>query len=57
MVVVIVAEEHDVDTREILPPDPRTSSAARPHPGQRAGSLRPDGIGQNVRGALLQEHR
>ena len=57
MIVVIVAEEHDIDAGKILPPHARLPAAARTDPGERTGPLRPDRIGQNVGAALLKQHR
>lgn len=57
MIVVVVADQHDVDLRKILLPDSGVSSAARPYPGKWARALRPDWIGQNVGAPLLEQHR
>src|SRR5580658_7226533 len=44
MIVMIVAEKHDVNAREIFPVDSGISFSPRPDPGKRAGALRPDWI-------------
>ena len=41
---MIVADEHDVDAREILQANPRASSAPRAYPRKRARPLRPDRV-------------
>ena len=49
MIVVIVAEEHNIDAGKILPPHARLAAAARTDPGERTRPLRPDRIGQDVK--------
>ena len=57
MIVVIVAEEHNIDAGKVLPSHARLAAAARTNPGKRTGPLRPDRIGQNVDAALLKQQR
>jgi hypothetical protein len=57
VVIVIVADEHDINAREIVPAHPRASPAPRADPRKRTRTLRPNWIGQNVRGASLQQNR
>ncbi len=56
MIVVIVAEEHDIDAGKIFATHPRLAAAARTDPGERTCPLRPDRIGQDVKPALLEQH-
>ena len=56
MIVVVVAEEHDIDAGKIVEPHAWRAAAARTDPGERTGPLRPDGIGQDVEAALLEQH-
>src|SRR6185437_12662166 len=56
MVVMIVADQHEIDARQILLPDSWNSAAARAQPGKGAGSFRPDWVRQNIRTVLLDEY-
>ena len=56
MVIVIVAEEHDIDAGEILPSHARFAQAPRAGPGHRTCALRPDRIGQDVDAVSLKQH-
>ena len=56
MIVVVVAEQHDIDTGKIVQPHPRGPAAPGTDEAQRAGPLRPDRIGQEMKAALLQQH-
>ena len=56
MIVVIVAQQYDIDGRQIVEFYSRRPAAARTDPAERAGSFGPDGIGQNVGAVLLNEH-
>src|SRR5260370_21846120 len=53
---MIVADEDGIDLGKIIPRNPRFSPASRTNPRQRTCSLRPNWVGQNIRGRLLQEH-
>ncbi len=57
MVIVIVAEQYDIDRRQILPPNPRRAQSSRTGPRNGACSLRPDRVRQDVHAVLLQQHR
>ncbi len=56
MVIVVVAEEYGVDGREIVPGDSRLSAAVRTGPGYGAATFGPDGVRQDIRAPLLEEH-
>jgi hypothetical protein len=56
MIVMIVTEEHGIDAGQVLPPHARHPAAARTDGGEWTGALAPDGIGQDVKTALLEEH-
>jgi hypothetical protein len=53
---MIMADEHSVDTRQILPGYSRFSPAPRTDPGQRTCSFGPNWVRQNVGTPLLKEH-
>src|SRR5437763_1787790 len=53
VIVVIMAEEHYINTREILPLHTRRTPAVRADPGERTGPRRPDRIRENVDSGLL----
>jgi hypothetical protein len=55
VIVVIVAQQNDVDARKILPLNAWRSAAARTHPQQRACPFRPDRIRQDVDVFLLEQ--
>jgi len=55
MVVVVVAEKDGVDTREIVERNAGVAAAARADGGERAHAFGPDGIGEDVEFALLEE--
>ena len=57
MIVVIVADQHDVDAGKILPLHARRPAAAWADPGKRTRPPRPDRIGQDVDAALLEQQR
>src|SRR3546814_7106554 len=57
MVVMIVAEEHDVDLRQIIEPYARRPHPFRPREGEGRGAFRPDRVGQYVEALGLHEHR
>jgi hypothetical protein len=57
VVVVVVAEHHGVDGRQILEAQPGPVLAAGAGEGHRAGPQRPDRIGQQVDAVLLDQHR
>src|SRR5438874_2361019 len=48
MIVVIVADQYGVDRWKGFETDPRRPSTARADPRERAASIRPDGIRENV---------
>src|SRR5580692_227544 len=54
---MIVAEQHRVDGRKILPRYSRNSSASRADPRERTCAFGPDGVGQNIQALLLKQHR
>ena len=56
MIVMIVADQHDVDAGKILPSHARFAPAPRTDPGERTRPFRPDRIGQNVGTRLLEQH-
>src|SRR5690242_15270838 len=56
MVIMIVAYQHGVDARQILPRHSRMSPAPRACPEQWTGSFGPQRVRQNVGTALLKEH-
>ena len=53
---MIVADQHGVDARQILPGYSRFSPAPRTYPGQRTRSFGPNWVRQNVGTPLLKEH-
>src|ERR1700733_14227204 len=53
---MVVADQHDVDGRQILPRRPRFSLPPWTCPGQRTCAFGPNRVGQNVRAPLLKEH-
>ena len=57
MIVVIVAEQDDIDAREILPSHAGRTVSPRADPLQRARARRPDRIGKNVHVAELKHDR
>ena len=57
VIVVVMAEKHNIDTGKIVPEHTRIPAAARTGPGKWTGAFRPDRVGQHVETALLQEHR
>src|SRR4051794_3455408 len=57
MVVVIVADEHDVDRRQIAETDARRAMPLRPDVRRRRAALRPDRIGEDVEVVCLQQRR
>jgi hypothetical protein len=57
VVVVGVADEDDVDGRQVLEAHAGGAVAARADPGEGAGPLGPDRIGEHVEPVLLEEHR
>src|SRR5258708_2677553 len=57
MIVVIVAEKHQMDGGKILPAHARHAAAARADGGKRTCPLGPDRIGQNIDSALLEQKR
>src|SRR5713226_9471004 len=57
MVIMIVADQHGVDARKVLPRYARLSPAPRTNPGERTRSFGPNWVRQNVGTPLLKEHR
>jgi hypothetical protein len=57
MIVMIVADHHEIDAGKILPPDARRATAARADPRQRTWPLGPNRIGQKVESVLLEQQR
>ena len=57
MIVVIVAEQHNIDARKIFPPHSGRAAAARANRSKGTGALRPDWIRQNVGTDVLDEQR
>jgi hypothetical protein len=53
---MIVAEQHHVDARQVLPGYSRHSPAPRTGPGHGACSVSPNRVRQNGATPLLQEH-
>jgi hypothetical protein len=56
VVVVVVGKEHGVDVRQVLEANPRRPHPRRPQRLQRAASLRPDGVGEEIHPVRLDEH-
>ncbi len=56
MIVVAVAEQHEIDRRQVGEIDRRRPHAARTEPGHRTGARGPDRIGQNIQSRDLQQH-
>ena len=56
MVVMIVADEDEVDPRQVLEADAGRAHPARADEGERRGALRPDRIGEDVEALGLDEH-
>ncbi len=54
MIVMVVADEHNVDTRKIFPSDARRPAAARTDGAEWTCALRPDRVGEDICGVLLQ---
>src|SRR5258708_11695012 len=57
MVIVVVADQHDIDGRQIIPRYSRFSPPPRTRPGQRTRSFGPDWVRQNIASPLLKENR
>ena len=57
VIIVIVADENDGDGRKVVDSNAGISVAARADPREWTGARGPDRVGQDVAGALLQEHR
>ncbi len=57
VVVMIVAEKHGVNTRQIFPGYARVSPSPRTCPRDWTGSVRPHRVGQNSAAAMLKQHR
>src|SRR5438105_6514668 len=57
MIVMIVADEHYIDARKILPAHARWAPAERADCGKRTCPLRPDRIRQNIDSTLLEQER
>lgn len=55
MIVMIMAQEHEIDPGKIVETHARGAAAARTDPGDRTGPVRPDGVGQDVEAALLEQ--
>ena len=55
MIVVVVAEEHEIDAGKIVESHAWRAAAARTDPSERTGALRPNGIGQDVEAAMLDQ--
>ena len=55
VIVVVMADERDVDRRKLLPCQTRGVDALRSREGDRARALRPDRIGQDVQPVHLDE--
>ena len=53
---MIVADQHDVDARQILPRYSRFSAAPRTYPGEGTRSFGPDWVRQDVGTLLLKQH-
>jgi hypothetical protein len=56
MIVMIVAESHEFDWRQILPGYSGVAFAAWTDPGERTSAHGPDGVGEDVGVAQLEEH-
>src|SRR6266404_6137390 len=56
VVIMIVADQHGVYARQILPRYSLFSPAPRTYPGQRTRSFGPNWVRQNVKTSLLKEH-
>src|SRR5919197_3747297 len=56
MVVMVMADEHEIDRRQVFEPQSGRSMPLRAGPGDRAGALGPDGIGEDVEAPGLNEH-
>src|SRR5690348_7969112 len=54
---MIVANQHDVNRRQVLPGNAWYSPAPRAYPGERTRSFGPDRVRQNIAAALLKEQR
>ena len=57
MVVVIVADQHEVDRRQLGKGDARRVDALRPGEGEGRDALRPDRVGQDVEPGRLDQQR
>jgi len=55
MVVVIVADQHQANRRQIFKTDARRMDPFGSDPGERAGPVRPDRIGEDVQPLRLDE--
>jgi hypothetical protein len=57
VIVVVMAQQHDIDRRQVLEADAWDTMAPRPCELHRAGALAPDRIRDDVQFADLQQHR
>ena len=55
VIVVIVAQQNQIDRRQIFQAHSGRTMAPRSRPGNRAGPLRPDRVGENVDSIQLQQ--
>ena len=53
---MIVAQQNEVNIGKLVEMDARCATPSRSGPGQRAHSLRPDGISEDVLAVALQQH-
>ena len=56
MVVMVVADEGDVDAGQVVPADAGLAEAFWANPGERTGSFGPDGVGEDVEAGVLEQH-
>ena len=57
VIVVVVAQQHDIDRRQVLEPDSRWRMAPGSRPAHRTRALRPDRVGEDVEAVHLHEQR
>ena len=56
VIIMIVADQDDIDRRQVLPGYPRGMDPPRPKPGKGAGPLRPDRVGEDIEPLGLQQY-
>ena len=56
MVVVVMADQYEIDLRQIAYRNARWSNAFRTGKGDRAGALRPNRVREDIQAANLYQH-